>query len=294
MKRAIVVSAAAALLVGPLADAGPAHAGAPEGALYVVGVDGGKVHRLTLEKEEASYERPQWLPDGREISFSGPECEDCLSKGFVVHSTGGAVEKLPSPVLPMTRISWSPRANRFVFVGGATSAVYVLNRDGTGLRRLTRDRAAHTQAVWSPNGRKIAYTKQQANGRMDIYVMNADGTHPHALTRTPGAEEHPSWSPDSRRLAYIVQSRGHWQIYVMRADGRQKVRLTRGPFSHEAPAWSPDGRRLAFVTVRRTGTSLGLMTADGRHAVTIRTGLLRSYDPAFSPDGRTLAFVGQT
>ena len=56
--------------------------------------------------------------------------------------------------------SWSPDGRRLVFTGleSGVSDLYVINRDGSGLERLTSDRYAQRDPVWSPDGSRIAFT----------------------------------------------------------------------------------------------------------------------------------------
>ena len=83
-----------------------------------------------------------------------------------------------------------------------------MNADGSGLRRLTRNAAADGQAVWSPDGRKIAFVRFR-HGDSEIHVMNADGSGQRKLTRTPGA----------RRLSGLVTRRAEDRVR-RQAQGR--------------------------------------------------------------------------
>src|SRR5215216_4525288 len=54
--------------------------------------------------------------------------------------------------------------------------VYSMNPDGTGITRLTTEPSADGLAVWSPDGKKVAFISDRHDPLYDIYVMNADGT----------------------------------------------------------------------------------------------------------------------
>lgn len=306
MTRARAARAAAALAAGIAflcvavavlapSDAAPAvsEQGELKSDIFVIGVTGDHRRQLTHGFEEARYESPAWSRDGRALAFSGSICGDCPSMLSLADPGSGRVRQLPTAVVSAARPSFAPNGRRLVFVGGNTNAVYVVDVDGTHLQRLTRNAAAHDQAVWSPDARRIAYTQQQPNGQWDIYVMNADGTHAHALTRTPESEEQPAWSPDGRRIAFARQRRGLWSIYVLQLGRRVAQKITRGTVAEENPAWSPDGKRLAFVRLEGRRSQIYIARADGRGAKALQTGFPFSFNPTWSPNGRMLAFAAR-
>jgi hypothetical protein len=59
----------------------------------------------------------------------------------------------------ITNPTWSPDGSRIAFTGlsAGVSNLFVVNVDGTGLRRLTDGRAAALHPSWSPDGKSIAY-----------------------------------------------------------------------------------------------------------------------------------------
>ena len=50
-----------------------------------------------------------------------------------------------------------------------------MNADGSGATRLTYNGARDLFAVWSPDGRHIAFHSNRDDGNWDIYVMNSAG-----------------------------------------------------------------------------------------------------------------------
>jgi TolB protein len=171
--------------------------------------------------------------------------------------------------------------------------VYVVNADGSGLRRLTDDPGADFDPSWSRDGRRIAYRHEGAGGdsTAEIYVMNANGSHRRNLTRRPGQDHSPAWSPDGRRIAFASVRGGPMpSIWVMNADGSKQRRVSR--VSGEYPAWSPDGRKLAFDrnTFGPTGWDIWVVNADGSHPTPLIASRADEQGPAWSPDGNTIAY----
>ncbi len=138
--------------------------------------------------------------------------------------------------VPWRDFAWSPDGRRIAFDSerDGNSEIYVVNSDGGGLRRLTRNAGPDLAPAWSPDGRRIAFA-----GSRGIHVMNADGSGQRNLMRKPTRDFAPTWSPDGRRIAFGSQRDGNAEIYVMNADGSGQRNLTRSPWNEGSAAWSP-------------------------------------------------------
>ena len=164
--------------------------------------------------------------------------------------------------------------------------IYVMNADGGGQTRLTRDAFAE-DPTWSPDGTRIAFTRVDTA----IWVMNADGSEQTVLYR--GSADDLAWSPDGTKIAFASQrfAAGEGkEIYVINATGGGETRLTQNPAPDFDPAWSPDGRKIAFTSERDGNSEIYVMNADGSGPTRLTQNGVGDDAPAWSPDGKKIAF----
>ncbi len=64
----------------------------------------------------------------------------------------------------------------FVLRHDENSEIYIMNANGSELKKLTNNPADDHSPVWSPDGKKIAFKSSYAEGEANIYIMNADGS----------------------------------------------------------------------------------------------------------------------
>src|SRR5262245_39904623 len=107
----------------------------------------------------------------------------------------------------------------FVSERAGNPEVYVMNADGSGVQRLTRNPSDDFFPAWSPDGAKIAWARTLAPTDGQIHVMNLDDSDDDVLASSPADDESPSWSPDGRKIAFYSDRDGDDEIFVMNADG---------------------------------------------------------------------------
>ena len=226
--------------------------------------DGSRKRNLTPDR--GFDDNPTWSPDGRRIAFlrvTGSYRHHGYHL-YAVNADGSGLRNLgriAATAYFSGHLVWSPDG-RTIYVGR-----YLISTDGSGARKLPY---IPWTAVWSPNGRQIAFVGNRPRGgpcpckdNSDIYVMNADGSGTRRLTHHAGYNAEPAWSPDGRKIAFRSTRDGNREIYVMNADGSKQRNLTRNPAKDVRPSWSPDGRRIAFVSDRDGRLEAHVMNADG-------------------------------
>jgi TolB protein len=197
---------------------------------------------------------------------------------------GGSVRRLTKAYA--SEATWSRDGRRLAFVAFGTRGkrdLFVMNADGSGLRRITRTAAEEHQPSWSPDGKRIAFVRE-GKRRTDIYVIKSHRAGKRRLTASLRCKRSPAWSPNGRQIAFAGCEGYPSRLYLIRPDG---TRVRPLPFRGDDPDWLPEGRRLAY----RWGGELRVAALDGSGERTLAANLSASGGPAWSPDGRTLVFV---
>lgn len=187
--------------------------------------------------------------------------------------------------------TFSPDGRFILFI--RDERIYVMRRDGSGMRPVRRDVLEQGCPRFSPDGSKISLWRGSAKTGA-YFVMNADGT---GLRRISGKERLawgcPSWFPDGQQLVFAEDL----SLYVASVDGAHVERITDDKDGDlYRPSVSPDGRWIACDGwLRRSGYGIVLMRADGTGMRRITTGaseLQNDAGAAWSPDGRQIVFSG--
>jgi Tol biopolymer transport system component len=127
------------------------------------------------------------------------------------------------------------------------------------LTRLTFGPAPDSRPVWTPDGKRIAFSRQGRNGVRNLYWQRADGTgEAEPLTESENVQWLGSWHPDGRHLAFseMATATARPDIMILEMEGSEEkgwkpgkiTRFFESPYVDNLPAFSPDGRWLAYMS----------------------------------------------
>jgi Tol biopolymer transport system component len=164
--------------------------------------------------------------------------------------------------------------------------LYVMDRDGRNVKRLTNTPGYDGGAFFSPDCSKIiwrasrpeaealeTYRKLLAQnlvkpGRLEIFVADADGSNVLQVTRNGAANFAPYMHPDNRRILFVSNKHDpagrNFDIFLVNADGTGEEQITHNPSFDGFPMWSHDGKKLVFASNRnnRTRGETNVFVAD--------------------------------
>jgi TolB protein len=177
-------------------------------------------------------------------------------------------------------------ATPIVYVGSPDATIsgadlYLMSEDGRVRERVT-EIGGTMHPHWSPDGRRIAFTRTEGLEDRRIWVVDVATGAVQPITEGSERAMHPAWSPDGTRIAY----RSGGDFVIADADGSNRVRFP-VPWIADGPAWSVDGTRILYGDRRR----LWAVDLDGENptALTSDEGFLCS--PALSPTGDRIAYI---
>ncbi len=148
--------------------------------------------------------------------------------------------------------------------------IYIMNPDGTDVRRLTTSPGYDGGPFFSADGKKICWRRFSENGATaEIMTMNADGSDQKQLTHLDAMSWAPYFHPSGEYLIFTTNRHGfaNFELYMVDAAGKHEpVRVTHTPGFDGLPVFSPDGDQLAWTTNRTTSNQSQIFMAEWNHA----------------------------
>ncbi len=213
--------------------------------LYLADAESGRVkQRLVKSTINTNYESLRFInsagsfsPDGRffAIAVKHKERDDLV---IIDVKRRREERRIPITLNGATSPSWSPDGKQIVFTGydGGISDLFIVNSDGTDLRRLTNDRYADLSPTWSPDGKTIAFTTDRGaatdfatlrfgNMRVALYHIDS-GTIELLEHMDHGKNINPVWAPDGKSLVFVSDRTGISNLFMYDFTDRNLYQLS--------------------------------------------------------------------
>ena len=193
--------------------------------------------------------------------------------------------------------AWSPDGRRIAFFQGAhkaqirneaVGAIRVIQADGSELQFVHGPELILGAPTWSPDGRWLAFVKDEGATQAGLYVADVDRG---GFRRLSDTLSRPSWSPDSQQLAFARRDSDAVTLHALTVEDKDTAERRIASMGFEVPpawipavAWSPAGEHILYAC----GMGLCVVTPDGTRVGELPVNVQGA---AWSPDGSRIAVV---
>ena len=182
------------------------HAEEPKWSIQMATIHGANVKQVALAEWRGG--NPSWSPDGNEIAFVG-NVGGSRRILILKLGSGGVRTFLPKEQSWMYSPAWSPVGDKLAFSWYKwgivdKQAIFIANRDGSGLEQIGKSAPRTSSPAWSPEGDKIVYAEDaKNNNNQQIVVIDVETGEKKQLTRN-GSNITPAWF-DPKSLSVTPQ-----------------------------------------------------------------------------------------
>lgn len=255
-----------------------------------------------------------------------------LLVAFSVH----AQEKQPFQELDVFQLEWvadpqiSPDGSQVVYRRMGMSIMddrkagnlWSINVDGSNHRKLTSYDGNESSARWSPDGKRIAYTRRTDQGS-EIHIYWTESGQTARITQLEKSPGNITWSPDGKQIAFtmtvgekppvLVKSPakpkgakwadkprvtdrmyherdgsgyvppGFSHIFVVPSEGGSPRQITSGRYHHRNPQWTPDGKQIIFTGNRSDNWEYEFRNSE-IYSVGVNSGEIQALTERNGPD----------
>jgi dipeptidyl aminopeptidase/acylaminoacyl peptidase len=266
--------------------------------LAVALVANGEIGHFQLPPEIGAPLIGSLSPDGSKLVVHGHLQALPEQPLWIVPTLGGNTHRVPKVLAHDA--TWMPDGNTLLIANG--SDLMVVGEDGSDPHRLLTVPGLAFWMRWSPDGRRLRFTLQDAKRQTtDLWEVAADGSNPHRLLpgwNQPAAMCCGNWTADGQEYVFQSMRAGHSQIWAQREGpwyvlDRRPRQITNGPLDFEAPSTvlsASGGHRIYFIGVNSQIELLQAMphsTAFNALDQNLNLASLAEY----SPDGRWVAWL---
>jgi Tol biopolymer transport system component len=269
----------------------------------------------------SGFGRPLWLPEeNRLLMYNNLWLRKRTADSqdvnlYVTQIEPQYIKRLTDESLRVVDISGAPNGRVLAFgahpkgtEGPSTYGVYVINSDGSALRKLRVPSIKPGWFAWSADASKIAFVREMTEctrcrpGNLRIQVANSDGSDEHTIVKEPAWNFAPAWLPDGKSILFLSDRRNAHGVYI--ADIKSKRTQLLADISGALPnhvridnnnlfvplVWSPDAKKLATNSTGERPSVIKVIDVENPSGIRQFFGIAPSV-LSWTPDSRQIAVV---
>jgi DNA-binding winged helix-turn-helix (wHTH) protein/Tol biopolymer transport system component len=265
-------------------------------------------HSISVEGGESSPAnelKSDWFPQ----SFSPNGSELLVLRGhdnkapfWKVSFPSGSMQELDSTAVQGLDVGygvWSPDGRNIAFV--ADAGLWVMNSDGSNMRKMATFAGLPSHPAWLPDGSKIRVTVEKWAGNFSILqleVMEVEVTSGSVRTVPLGVTSPRAvgWLEGGNYFLFRAREAGVSDLWVVRETpgglrkvDRRPVRLTTGPISFDWPVIGRDGKTIFVVGLQPRAAMQRYNSKTGEFEPFL--GQLSGDHLVYSRDGEWFAYI---
>ena len=188
---------------------------------------------------------------------------------------GGKIRNLTNILGYDAEASWSPNGKQVTFASNrraytqelsneeialfktnpsALIDIYIMDADGSNVKRLTQTKTYDGGPFFSPDGKRIVWRRFSENGgSAEIFTMNIDGSDQKQITHLNAMSWAPFYHPSGKYIIFATNLHGHrnFELYIVDVDGKKDpVRVTDKEGFDGLAVFTPDGNYLTWTSDR--------------------------------------------
>ena len=216
----------------------------------------------------------EWMPNGRDMlvgvyKFDTIQNKTLASEIFLLKTKTKDISLLikdgnnPSPSPNGRELAFGRRIQN-------RSHIFIYNIETNSETEIgTIDSTSKSSPQWSPDGKKIIFTKVIGSGRnavLDICVLDlSSGSIKDILPGAPYRNYNPVWSPDGKMITYFREKGdSHDQIYIADENGSFLRNITNDTTTHNFyPSWFSNTKVLYTLNMPGEIKHAAIMNING-------------------------------
>ena len=172
------------------------------------------------------------------------------------------------------------------FISPMRSESWVMNSNGTDIRRANTEIRSLLHGIWSPDANKVVFVKE--GDSKTLYLADSDGSAEIVL---PIAGGNMDWAPDGSKFVHQVRTgplTSELRVYTISTG--TSVQLSEAGTMAADPSFSYDGKQITFTSFHEGNAEIYVVNTDGSNLRRITHHPAFDNYPVFTPDGTAIAF----